>query len=125
MPKRGSLKSAGKRQQNATSCNAAFAMLHGSFSLAAAQLFVKMTSALQESHCCRATTNFCSAALRKLQRNFRFRLWHVTVVGFRGVGFRTGYLLSLYSVGCEPEDVREEHEWLVDLVVEDHIVAVR
>ena len=33
--------------------------------------------------------SFCSAACRKLQRNFRFRLWHVAGVGFRGVGFRT------------------------------------
>ena len=33
--------------------------------------------------------NFCSATFRKLQHNFRFRLWHVAGVGFRGVGFRT------------------------------------
>ena len=33
--------------------------------------------------------NFCSAAFRKLQRIFGFRLWHVARVGFRGVGFRT------------------------------------
>ena len=33
--------------------------------------------------------NFRSAAVRKLQRNFCFRLWHVAGVGFRGVGFRT------------------------------------
>ena len=32
--------------------------------------------------------NFCSAAFRKLQRNFRFRLWRVAGVGFRGMGFR-------------------------------------
>ena len=55
-------------------------MLQCSFSLAATQLVVKMTSALQKSQCCSAT----SAA--KLQRNFRFRLWHVAEVGFRGVG---------------------------------------
>ena len=139
-------------------------MLHCSFSLAAAQLLVKITSALHKSQCCSATSqkhsgdpnpqyfskstavqmggvlpykweaycstnrrriagfpflrslearkvqhykwgaycrtnwrrtavlfrqavgvgvsetlpNFCSAAFRKLQRNFRFRLWHVT-----------------------------------------------
>ena len=32
--------------------------------------------------------SFCNAALRKLQRNFRFRLWHVAGVGFREMGLR-------------------------------------
>ena len=32
--------------------------------------------------------SFCSAAFQKLQRNFRFRSWHVAGVGFRGVGFQ-------------------------------------
>ena len=42
MPKRGGLKSAGKRCRKAPlSCNAAFSVLHCSFSLAAAQLLVK------------------------------------------------------------------------------------
>ena len=36
--------------------NAAFSMLHCSFSLAAAQLLVKMTFALQKSQCCSATS---------------------------------------------------------------------
>ena len=43
------------------SCNAAFSMLHCSFSLAAAQLLVKMTSALQKNQCCSATSVNCSA----------------------------------------------------------------
>ena len=38
------------------SCNAAFSMLHCSFSLAAAQFLVKTTSALQNSQCCSATS---------------------------------------------------------------------
>ena len=38
------------------SCNAAFSMPHCSFSLVAAQLLVKMTSALQKSQCCSATS---------------------------------------------------------------------
>ena len=38
------------------SCNVAFSMLHCCFSLAAAQLLVKMTSALQKSQCCGVTS---------------------------------------------------------------------
>ena len=38
------------------SCNAAFSMLPYSFSLAAAQFLVKMTSALQKCGCCSATS---------------------------------------------------------------------
>ena len=54
VPKRGSLKSAGKWQEAPLSCNAAFSMLHCTFSLAAVQLLVKMTSALQKSQSCSA-----------------------------------------------------------------------
>ena len=57
MPKRGGLKPAGKRQESAPlSCNAAFSMLQCSFSFAAAQLLVQMTSALQKSQCCSAVS---------------------------------------------------------------------
>ena len=56
LPKRGGLKSAGKWQEAPLSCNAAFLMLHCSFSLAAAQLLVKTTSTLQKSECCSATS---------------------------------------------------------------------
>ena len=38
------------------SCNAAISMLQCSFSFAAAQLFVQMTSALQKSECCSAVS---------------------------------------------------------------------
>ena len=38
------------------SCNAAFSKLHCSFSLSAAQLLVKMTSTLQKTECCSATS---------------------------------------------------------------------
>ena len=38
------------------SCNAAFSMLQCSFSFAAAQLLVQMTSALQKSRCCSAVS---------------------------------------------------------------------
>ena len=44
------------RRKAPLSCNAAFSMLHCSFSLAAAQLLVKMTSTLQKSQCCSATS---------------------------------------------------------------------
>ena len=129
-----------------------FDILQCSCLLAAAQLLVEMTSALQKSECCSATslsflslvflilprknlkltkdfsplpnpqkpwknqrkrtnnqgnsllkinqgmqrkkprkgrTGFCSATFRKLQRHFRFHVWHVAGLGFRGVGFRT------------------------------------
>ena len=56
MPKRGSLKSAGKRQESATFLQRSFSRLHCSFSLAAAQLLVKMTSAPQKGQCCSATS---------------------------------------------------------------------
>ena len=59
MPKRGGgLKPAGKRCRKAPlSCNAAFSMLQCSFSLVAAQLLViLMTSTVQKSQCCSATS---------------------------------------------------------------------
>ena len=67
------------------SCNAAFPMLHCSLSLAAAQLSVKMTSALQKSECCSATSAVqfsenCSATSV-------FACGMLQGVGFRGVGF--------------------------------------
>ena len=46
--------------------------------------------------------NFCSAAIRKLQCNFRFRWWHVAGVGFRGVGFRTCWRPFLVLVSQTP-----------------------
>ena len=53
----GGLKSAGLRCRKAPlSCNAAFSMLQCSFSFAAAQLFVQMTTALQKSRCCSAVS---------------------------------------------------------------------
>ena len=80
VPKRGGLKSAGKRQESAT-------FLQRSFFEVAVQFFV----------CCSAAfgrNDFRAAEKRMLQCNFlqcsfRFRLWHVAGVGFRGVGFRT------------------------------------
>ena len=60
-PKRGCLNvGAGNPQESGRkaplSCNAALSMLRCRFSLAAAQLLVKMTSALQKSECCSATS---------------------------------------------------------------------
>ena len=90
-PKRGSLNvGAWNPQESGRKAprpwNAAFSMLHCSSLLVAAQLLVKITSALRKSECCSATS---AAQHRKLQHKFRFRLWHVAGVGFRGVGFRT------------------------------------
>ena len=55
-PRRGKLKSAGKQQESGTFLQHSFPMLHCTFSLAAAQLLVKRTSALQKSECCSATS---------------------------------------------------------------------
>ena len=42
--------------------------------------------------------SFCSAAFRKLQRNFSFRLWHVAGVGFRTCWFCLKEWLLLFQV---------------------------
>ena len=88
MPKRGSLKSAGKRQESTT-------FLQRIFFNVALQFFACCSAAFGQNDIRTAAKpmlqcNFCSAAFRKLQRNFRFRLRHVAGVGFRGVGFRFG-----------------------------------
>ena len=80
MPKRGGLKAAGKRQESAT-------FLQRSFSDVAVQFFVCCSAAsgpidFRTAEKPMLQCSFCSAALRKLQRNFRFRLWHVAGVGF-------------------------------------------
>ena len=59
-------------------------MLHCSFPLVAAQLLVKMTSALQVSECCSATS--AAQLSRNLQRNFRLLLWHAAGWGLEGWG---------------------------------------
>ena len=87
VPKRGGLKSAGKRQESAT-------FLQRSFFDVAVQFFVCCSAAFGPNDFRTAEKTMlqcssCSAALRKLQCNFRFRLWHVAGVGFRGVRFRT------------------------------------
>ena len=71
-PKRGCLNVGARNPQESgrkapLSCNAAFSMLQCSFSFAAAQLLVQMTSALQKSQCCSAVSaaqhsENCSAA---------------------------------------------------------------
>ena len=86
VPKRGGLKPAGKRQENAT-------FLQRSFFDVAVQFFVCCSAAFGPNDFRTAEKpmlqcSFCSAAFRKLQRNFRFRLWHVAGAGFRGVGFK-------------------------------------
>ena len=48
VPKRGGLEAAGKRQESATFLQRSFSMLQCSFSFAAAQLLVQMTSVLQK-----------------------------------------------------------------------------
>ena len=85
VPKRGGLKPAGKRQESAT-------FLQRSFFDVAVQFFVCCSAAFGPNDFRTAEKpmlqcSFCSAAFRKLQRNFRFRLWHVAGAGFRGVGF--------------------------------------
>ena len=85
VPKRGGLKPAGKRQEGAT-------FLQRSFFDVAVQFFVCCSAAFGPNDFRTAEKpmlqcSFCSAAFRKLQRNFRFRLWHVAGAGFRGVGF--------------------------------------
>ena len=86
MPKRGGLKPAGKRQESAT-------FLQRSGFDVAVQFFVCCSAAFGPNDFRTAEKpmlqcSSCSAAFRKLQRNFRFRLWHVAGVGFRGVGLR-------------------------------------
>ena len=84
VPKRGGLKPAGRRQESAT-------FLQRSFFNVAVQFFARCSAAFGQNDF-RTTEkpmlqcNFCSAAFQKLQRNFRFRLWHVAGVGFRGGG---------------------------------------
>ena len=86
VPKRGGLKPAGKRQESAT-------FLQRSDFDVAVQIFVCCSAAFGTNDVRTAEKrmlqcSFCSAAFQKLQCNFRFRLWHVAGVGFRGVGFR-------------------------------------
>ena len=76
VPKRGSLKFAGKPQESAT-------CLQRSFFNVALQVFACCTAASGQNGIRTAEKpmlqcNFCSAAFRKLQRNFRFRMWHVS-----------------------------------------------
>ena len=57
VPKRGGLKAAGKRQESATFLQRSFFDVAVQFfSVAAAQLLVQMTSALQKSQCCSAAS---------------------------------------------------------------------
>ena len=84
VPKRGGLKSAGKRQESAT-------FLQRNFFNVSVQFFVCCSAAFGQNDFRTAEKrmlqcNLCSAAFRKPQRNFRFRLWHVAGVGFRGWG---------------------------------------
>ena len=83
----GGLKSAGKRQESAT-------FLQRSNSNVAVQFIACCSAAFGKNNVRTAEKpmlqcNFCSAAVRKLHCNFRFRWWHVAGVGFRGLGFRT------------------------------------
>ena len=69
----------------ALSCNAAFSVLQLSFSFVAAQLLVKMPSALQKSKLLQC--NFCSASFRKLECNFVFAGGMLQWWGLEGWGF--------------------------------------
>ena len=85
VPKRGGLKPAGKRQESAT-------FLQRSFFDVAVQFFVCCSAAsgpndFRTAEKLRLQCSFCSAAFQKLQRNFRFRLWHVVRAGFWQNGF--------------------------------------
>ena len=99
VPKRGGLKPAGKRQESAT-------FLQRSFFDVAVQFFVCCSAAVGPNDFRTAEKpmlqcSFCSAAFRKLQRNFRFCLWHVAGVGFRGVGFRTCWDSCAPTARCD------------------------
>ena len=59
-------------------------MLQCSFSLAAAQLVVKMTFELQKSECCSAVS--AAQLSENCSATSIFRLWHVAGVGFEGWG---------------------------------------
>ena len=94
-PKHGCLNVGARNPQESgrkapLSCNAAFAMLQCSFSLAAAQLLVKMTSALQKSECCSATSaaqhsENCSATSVSLVASCRSVGRHLVGVWIGGV----------------------------------------
>ena len=84
VPKRGSLKAAGKHHFPATQlfrCCTAF------FLLAAAQLSVKMASALQKNQCCSPVSAAQHSEIAAQLLFFACGLFRG--VGFRGVGFRT------------------------------------
>ena len=96
-PKRVSLKSTGKRQESAT-------FLQRSLFNVALQFFACCSAAFGQNDIRTAEKpmlqcNFCSAAFRKLQRNFRFRSWHVAGVGFRGVGL--GVADEAFACDCQ------------------------
>ena len=83
-PKRGGLKSAGKRQESAT-------FLQRSFFNAALQFFACCSAAFGKNDFHTAEKrmlqcNFCSAAFRELQRNFRFACGMLQGWGLGGWG---------------------------------------
>ena len=112
VPKRGGLKPAGKRQESAT-------FLQRSFFDVAVQFFVCCSAAFgpddfRTEEKSMLQCSFCSAAFRKLQPSFRFRLWHVARAGFRGVGFRTCWLSLQVSRDMEsiaPGPLKHHHHW--------------
>ena len=100
VPKRGGLKPAGKRQESAT-------FLQRSFFDVAVQFFVCCSAAFGPNDFRIAEKpmlqcSFCSAAFRKLQRNLRFRLWHVAGAGFRGVGCIWAKRVLFGNFSCFP-----------------------
>ena len=76
-------------------------MLQCSFSFAAAQLLVQNDFRTAEKPMLQCS--FCSAAFRKLQRNFRFRLWHVAGRGLEGWGS------SVFQVLLTLSSKRQKH----------------
>ena len=102
MPKHGGLRSAGKRQESAT-------FLQRSFFNVALQFFACCSAALGQNDFRIAEQrimlrmlqcNFCSAAFRKLQRNFRFRLCQGPLNGgvSNGGASRSGLVLPFLSL---------------------------
>ena len=87
VPKRGSVKSAGKRQESATFPQCSFFIVAVQFFICCSAAFGR--NAVRTAEKPMLQCNFCSASLQTLQRNFCFSLWHVGEVGFRGVGFMT------------------------------------
>ena len=89
VPKRGGLKPAGKFPESATFLQRSDFDVAVQFLGCCSAAFGTNDVLIAEKRMLQCS--FCSAVFQKLQSIFRFRLWHVAGVGFRGVGFRTSW----------------------------------